>query len=172
VHDDEVVNVRSGLVCLYGAVAAVLRGDAAGRDLLLADLREAFGRTDDALIAISLATLERLEAAVVCRPITGDGGGQPIAQEILRVATEYGISHVDTVRAGASRLDAVRQGDRARAADEVREATRCASDHELVLGATAVLAATVAVWARRSGRSPRHLATELCLAASSEVWCR
>jgi predicted DNA repair protein MutK len=169
VRDDEMVKVRSGLVCLYGAVAAVLRRDDLGRDLLLADVRDAFDDLGDVLVTISLATLERLEAAVMCRPVVGGDGGRPIAQEILRVAKEYEICDPSAVRSAAARLDGVRQGDRIRAAEDVREACELATEEDLVRGGTAVLAATVAVWARRSGQSPRRAATELCLVASLDA---
>lgn len=168
-HDDEIVRVREALVCLYGAVAAVMRHDDDGTALLLTDLTECFADLEDLLVAISVATLERLEAAVGAGPSIEPTHGRPIAQELLSVAHGYHVSNLDTVQCAAWRLDAVRQGDREQAIVDIAGSRTVATDHELILGATALLAATVVLWARRTGQLPSRAATDLCLAASLDA---
>lgn len=165
-HDDEIVRVRSALVCLYGAVASVMRHDANDAHLLLADLRESFEDIDEVLVAISLATLERLEAAVGSGPSLAPQQGRPIAQELLGVAHGYGVARVGSIQSAAWRLDAIRQGDHEQAMADITSARGRTTDAELVFGAVALLAATVVLWARRTGQSPNTAITDLCLAAA------
>lgn len=168
-HDDEIVRVREALVCLYGAVAAVMRHDDDGTALLLSDLAHCFADVDDLLVAISVATLERLEAAVGAGPSIEPAQGRPIAQELLSVAHGYHVCALDTVQYAAWRLDAVRQGDRHQAVADIAGSREIATDQELILGATALLAATVVLWARRTAQAPSRAITDLCLAASLDV---
>lgn len=169
VHDDEIVRVREALVCLYGAVAAVMRQDADGTELLLADLTTCFADHDELFVAISVATLERLEAAVRAGPSIEPHEGRPIAQELLAIAQSYHVADLDTVQFAAWRLDAVRQGDRSQAVADILGSQELADDRHLVLGATALLAATVVLWARRTGQSPARAVSDLCLAASLDI---
>jgi len=169
VHDDEIVRVREALVCLYGAVAAVMRHDDDGTALLLADLTSCFGELDDLLVAISVATLERLEAAVGAGPSIEPAQGRPIAQELLSVAHGYHVANRDAVQYAAWRLDAVRQGDRHQVVLDIAGSRAIANDGEIILGATALLAATVVLWARRTGQTPTRAISDLCLAASIDM---
>ena len=169
VHDDEIVRVREALVCLYGAVAAVMRHDDDGIRILLADLTECFTDLDDLLVAISVATLERLEAAVGAGPSIEQAEGRPIAQELLSVAHGYRVADRDAVQYAAWRLDAVRQGDRHQVALDIAGSRAIASDEEIILGATALLAATVVLWARRTDQTASRAIGDLCLAASIDV---
>jgi 3,4-dihydroxy-2-butanone 4-phosphate synthase len=166
VQDDEMVRVREALSCLYGAVAALLRQDRSGCELLLGDLRDAFDDVGDVLVAISVATLERLEAAVSAGPSIAPHEGRPIAQDLLALAAAFGSASHHTVQYAAWRLDGVRQGDRRQAVDDIRRARTEADDDELVRGAVALLAATVVLWARRTGQTASRAASDLCLAAS------
>ena len=168
-HDDEIVRVREALVCLYGAVAAVMRHDDDGTSLLLADLTGCFTDLDDLLVAVSVATLERLEAAVGAGPSIEPAQGRPIAQELLSVAHGYHVANRDAVQYAAWRLDAVRQGDRHQVILDIAGSRAIATDEELILGATALLAATVVLWARRTGQAPATAVRDLCLAASLDI---
>ena len=146
----------------------MVRSDAQGADLLLYDLRNSFDDLGEALIAISFATLERLEAAVAAGPSFQAHDGRPIAQELLSLAQAFGHCDHETVHSAAWRLDAVRQGDRHQASIDIEHARSIASEDELLGGATALLAATVVLWARRSGQASTVAASELCLAASMD----
>ena len=168
-HDDEIVRVREALVCLYGSVAAVMRRDAEGTELLLTDLTGCFADLEDLLVAISVATLERLEAAVGAGPTIEPTQGRPIAQELLSVAHGYRMAERDAVQYAAWRLDAVRQGDRHQVLLDIAGSRAIADDDELVRGAVALLAATVVLWARRNGQTADAAITDLCLAASLDV---
>lgn len=168
-HDDEIVRVREALACLYGAVAAVMRDDDDGASILLGDLRSCFDDVADLLVAISVATLERLEAAIAAGPAIEPAHGRPIAHELLSVAHGYDVAARDAVQYAAWRLDAVRQGDRHQVMLDVAGSRAIASDEELINGAAALLAATVVLWARRTGQLPGHAVVDLCLAASLDV---
>lgn len=165
-HDDETVRVRSALVCLYGAVASVMRHDVDDARLLLTDLHDAFEDIDEVLVAISLATLERLEAAVGSGPSLAPQQGRPIAQELLFVAHGYGVARLPAVQSAAWRLDAIRQGDHGQALADISAGRMRTTDAELVLGAISLLGATVELWARRTGQSPCAAIGDLCLAAA------
>lgn len=144
----------------------MVRSDVRGTDLLLRDLKYSFEDLGEVLVAISIATLERLEAAVAAGPSFQPRDGRPVAQELLSLAQQFGHCDHETVHSAAWRLDAVRQGDRHQASLDIEQARSTASEDELLGGATALLAATVVLWARRTGQSTTAAASELCLAAS------
>lgn len=162
--DPAAPQVRQALVSLYGAVAAVVRDDQDAVRLLLNDLTEALDDVDEVLVTISVATLERLEAE------TGAGtqlhDSDVTARQVFAMASEYSLSSRRTVHAAAWRLDAVRVGDRSRATADIARSLNIGTPFELVYGATALLAAIVAVSANRTGHSPKVAARDLCLAAS------
>lgn len=162
------VPLSHALVSLYGAVAAVLRHDHLAVDLMTADLVDAFGDVTETLMAISSATLERLEVALGCGMPFGEESGCT-ARRVLSLATDYDLADERAVHAAAWRLDAVRTGDLERAAADVTSSQVLGSDIELVHGAVALLTAIVAIWALRTGRSARVAASELCLAAAVVV---
>ena len=156
-------------MCLYGAVAAMVRRDDEGVTILVDELGSCLPDVEELLIAVSVATLERLEAAVGAGPGIPPTEGRPIAQELLALAQGFHRSEPDTVQFAAWRLDAVRQGDRHQAHADIAESLEMATGRDLVLGAAALLAATVLLWARRTGQEPSHAAMDLCLAASIDL---
>ena len=156
-------------MCLYGTVAAMVRRDDEGVTILLDDLTECLPDVEELLIAVSVATLERLEAAVGAGPGIPPAQGRPIAQELLCLAQSFHRSEPDTVQFAAWRLDAVRQGDRHQAHADIAGSLDLATDRDLVLGGAALLAATVLLWARRTGQDPSDAAKDLCLAASLDL---
>ena len=156
-------------MCLYGAVAAMVRHDDEGVTILLDELTACLPDVEELLIALSVATLERLEAAVGAGPGIPPTEGRPIAQELLGLAHGFHRSDPDTVQFAAWRLDAVRQGDRHQAHADVAGSLQRATTRDLVLGGAALLAATVLLWARRTGQRPSHAAMDLCLAASLDL---
>ncbi len=157
------------LNCMYGAVAAVERDDREGVDVLLRDLYESFEDFTALLTTMSLVTLERLDAALAL----GDPASHPLSAEdslalaaqLLEDAAAYDITGPIGVHTAAQRLDIVRRFDAARMALEVRAARSMASDAELLYGAVALLAATVAAWADRTGRARERAISDLCLAS-------
>ena len=154
---------------MYGAVAAVVRDDQPAAEMMLADLAVALDDVNEVLMTISIATLERLEVAVSSGAgwsHTGGLTGGLSARQVLAMASEFGVSSRRTVHAAAWRLDAVRDGDRSRAAADIVRSQTIGTVDELTYGAIALLAAIVAVWANRTGRSPKVAASDLCLAAS------
>lgn len=166
---EQIAEVRTTLQTIYGAVAAVVRNDRDGLDLLVADLFRSRHDVPTLLAAVSLATLDRLDAAL------GEGRDQvarstrDLAEQLLvesyRCALTSGAIPVQTA---ARRLEAVRRHDHAQVAVEIDEARSVASDHDLLLGSIAVLTATVAYWAEATGRSVQRATNDLCLAASIE----
>jgi hypothetical protein len=170
IGDPAAPRVRQALISLYGAVAAVVRDDQDAAEMMLADLTETLEDVNEVLMTISIATLERLEAAVTSgdRSTGGDGSadGGLSARHVLALAADFGLSSRRTVHAAAWRLDAVREGDRSRAAADIARSQSLGTETELTYGAIALLAAIVAVWANRTGRSPKVAASDLCLAAS------
>ena len=165
-------SVRVALVNLYGAVAAVMRKDWPALRLMVSDLTDALEGVEDVLIVISLATLECLWdgfGLVERHPGSMDSGADNsavVARELLAIAAGFDLSSPDLVNAAAWRLDAVRSGDRDRAAADIVQSQRLGSEMELVDGAIALLAAIVTRQARRSGLSPQRLASDICLAVS------
>lgn len=133
--------------------------------MMLADLTETLDDVNEVLMTISIATLERLEAAVGTGDASVEDSGLS-ARQVLAMASEYGLSSRRTVHAAAWRLDAIREGDRRRAAADIVRSQSIGTEIELTYGAIALLAAIVAVWANRTGRSPKVAASDLCLAAS------
>jgi len=165
-------SVRVALVNLYGAVAAVMRKDWPALRLMESDLTEALEGVEDVLIVISLATLECLWDGfgfVERHPgATGpDSDNSAVAaKELLAIAAGFELSSPEVVNAAAWRLEAVRSGDRDRAAADIVQSKRLGSEAELVDGAIALLAAIVTRQAHRSGRSAQRLASDICLAVS------
>ena len=154
--------VRTALVSLYGAVAAVVRDDEQAVRLMLADLEERCAGLDETLIVISLATLERLADV----PADDNDGGGHAAREVLSIADRFGSSSRRAVESAAWRLDAVRRGDQSGAVRDILRSRGLASEYDLARGAVTLLAAVVFRHARLCGRSPRRMAADLCLAAS------
>jgi hypothetical protein len=150
---------------MYGAVAAIVRDDQAAVEMMILDLTHALEDVNEVLTTISIATLERLHVAV-----TSGADASPehalSARQVLAMASEYGLSNRRMIHAAAWRLDAVREGDRSRAAADIVRSQSLGTEDELTYGAIALLAAIVAVWANHTGRSPKVAASDLCLAAS------
>jgi hypothetical protein len=161
--------IREALVCLYGIVAAVIRNDRVGAELLLDDLEIAFASRYELLTTISFATLERLDATIDDCHFLSEDDGKVMASDLLSMAQHYGIASLGAVQSAAWRLDAVRRRDHDRVVAEVDDAARVADTHDLVAGATALLTAAVCVWARTTGRSPRRASSDLCLAAALDA---
>ena len=65
-------------------------------------------------------------------------------------------------------LDAVRRRNHNQMVAEINDALVLSTDDDLLAGAVALLTATVSLWARRTGQSPRRAAADLCLLASLE----
>ena len=162
--DERQDRIDAAMVNLYGSVAAMIRGDRIGARLLLADLRLEMRSTPELLVAVSFATLQRLEAAFEERSLrTHD---RPLAGDIVRTAIGYGAAPASSVHAAAWRLDAVRRNDRRRARRDVSGSRRIATDEQLVAGAVALLAAVVELAATCAGDEADVAARQLCLAAS------
>jgi hypothetical protein len=162
--DERQERMDAAMVDMYGAVAAMIRRDRVGTRLLLADLRREVRSTTELLVAISFATLQRLEAAFEQRSLRTQD--RPLAGEIVRTAVEYGAAPASAVHAAAWRLDAVRRNDRRRARRDVHGSRRVADDEQLVAGAVALLASTVELAAACAGDPAEVAAQQLCLAAS------
>jgi hypothetical protein len=179
VPTENIDDVRETLSRIYGAVAAVVRDDVVGSDVLLADLHESFGDFSELLAALSFATLDRLDAALATGDVLSPRERRAMAQFLLTEAHRYALlSAAGTGRAGAvpvqsaaRRLDAVRRHDHEQVLAEIEDARTVSSDAELLWGATALLAAVVAMWAQRSGQSPRRAAAGLCMAVSVAATC-
>lgn len=169
VFDAKNGQIREALLCLYGVVAAVIRDDRVGMDLLLADLEDSFGSRYELLTTVSFATLERLDATVDDSSVLTEDDGRSMAADLLSLAQHYGVAASTAVQSAAWRLDAVRRRDHARVIDEIDRAGQLADDRELLSGAAALLTAAVCIWARATGRSPRRAASDLCLAAALDA---
>jgi hypothetical protein len=161
-------HVRDALASMYGAVAAVVRDDRAGLDLLLRDLYCSFDDFTELLATVSFATLDRLQAALAEGHAPSPRETRALAEHLLTEAHRLALADAVPVQAAARRLDAVRRHDHDEVSAEVQHARSVASDVELLNGATALLAATVSVWADRSGRNANRAVSDLCLAASAE----
>ena len=163
-------SVRSALVSLYGAVAAVTRKDWPALRLMVSDVTEALDGVEDVLIVISLASLECLwDGWGFADPSPADTNPENsgvAARELLAIAGNLELSTPELINSAAWRLEAVRNGDRMRAAADIVQSKRLGSEPELVDGAIALLTAIVIRHARRSGRSPQRFAGDICLAVS------
>jgi hypothetical protein len=91
-----------------------------------------------------------------------------LAEQILGDANAYEVTGAVAVHAAAQRLDSVRRWDADQVAVEVDAARALTSDSDLLYGATALLTATLAVWADRTGRARSRAIRELCLASSAK----
>jgi hypothetical protein len=180
VPTENIDDVRETLSRIYGAVAAVVRDDVLGSDVLLADLHESFGDFSELLAALSFATLDRLDAALSTGDVLSPRERRAMAQFLLTEAHRYallsaagvaGRGGAVPVQSAARRLDAVRRHDHEQVLAEIEDARLVSSDAELLWGATALLTAVVAMWAQRSGQSPRRAAADLCLAVSVAATC-
>ncbi len=160
--------VRDALASMYGAVAAVVRDDRAGLDLLLWDLYQSFDDFTELLATMSFATLDRLQAALAVGHAPSPRETRALAEHLLTEAHRLALADAVPVQSAARRLDAVRRHDHDEVTAEVEHARTVATDVELLNGATALLAATVAVWAERAGRNATRAVSDLCLAASVE----
>jgi hypothetical protein len=161
-------HVRDALASMYGAVAAVVRDDRAGLELLLRDLYASFDDFTELLATMSFATLDRLQAALAEGHAPSPRETRALAEHLLTEAHRLALADAVPVQAAARRLDAVRRHDHEEVSAEVEHARSVATDAELLSGATALLAATVGVWADRAGRNANRAASDLCLAASAE----
>jgi hypothetical protein len=163
-------SVRVALVSLYGAVAAIVRADWPALHLMVSELSEALEDVEDTLVVISLASLECLWACGADAGSSAPNGAAEnsgvAAREVLAIAATCGLSTPELINAAAWRLDAIRDGDKDRAAEDIARSRRLGTDRELIDGALALLAAIVTRQARRSGRSPRVFASEICVAAA------
>jgi len=158
---------RTTLMSMYGAAAAVERDDRAGLHLLLNDLYESYEDFPALLTAMSYVTLDRLDAALALsgdRAVSGEESRE-LAQRLLVGANSYAITDTASIHAAAQRLDAVRRHDTVAAIQEVRTARAIVSDADLLCGATALLTATIGVWADRAGEDRTAALRGLCLAS-------
>ena len=165
---DTAENVRDALSSMYGAVAALIREDRIGMELLLDDLRRGFDDFTELLATMAFATLDRLDAALTTGTPLSPRETRSLAQRLLTDAHRLALVDAIPVQAAARRLDAVRRHDHGFVAAEVMHARTVASDAALLFGAVALLAATVNVWAERSHRTLHKAIGDLCLAASVE----
>lgn len=154
------------IVNIYGAVAALVRGDADGAGVLMADLRDEFEHLAEPLVTLSFVTLEQMQ--VTYDPSLPDDPPAPTAEELIDHARSFGIATGRAVHAAAWRLDAVRRCDGRRVRRDLRSSREAGDDDELVAGAVALLAAVVAAGARRRGEPAGAVTRELCLAAVLE----
>ena len=163
-------SVRAALVSLYGAVAAAIRKDWPALRLMVSDTVDALDGVEDVLIVIALASLECLWdgcGVAGAEPSTSESDNSGVAaRELLAIATSLELSTPDMINSAAWRLDAVRCGDRMRAAADIAQSRRLGSERELIDGAIALLSAIVTRQAHRSGRSPQGLAADICLTVS------
>jgi hypothetical protein len=90
---------------------------------------------------------------------------------LLSAGAPSGRAGAVPVQSAARRLDAVRRHDHEQVLAEIEDARTVSSDAELLWGAMALLTAVVAMWAQRSGQSPRRAAADLCLAVSVAATC-
>ncbi len=160
---------REAMMCVYGLVAAVVRDDQDGATLLLEDLRDCFGSMHELLTTISFATLDRLDATIDGWQQVTPEDGRTLATDLLSLAEHYDLAGHCSVQTAAWRLDAVRRRDHDQVIADIDGARRVATDDDVVAGAIALLTATVSMWARRTGRSPRRAASDLCLAAALDA---
>lgn len=165
---DTTDHVRDALSSMYGAVAALVREDRIGMELLLDDLRRGFDDFTELLATMAFATLDRLDAALTTGTPLSPRETRALAQHLLTEAHRIALVDAIPVQAAARRLDAVRRHDHGYVAAEVMHARTVASDTELLYGAVALLTATVDVWAGRSNRTLHKAVADLCLAASVE----
>lgn len=158
---------------MYGAAAAIERADREGMELLLHDLYHAYPDFATLLMAMSCLTLDRLDAALAApdsnvTPLS-PSERRSLAEQILDDANAYEVTGSVAVHAAAQRLDCVRRWDAEQLAAEVDAARAVTSDSDLLYGATALLTATLAVWADRTGRTRARAIRELCLASSAKL---
>lgn len=151
---------------LYGAAAALVRGDRPGAEMLVVDLRQSIPSLEELLVTVSVATLERLEDAF--RHASLGDPRRPIAQQMIARAVSYRIARSATIHAAAWRLDPVRRADRDTAADNVASSRRIGSDDELVHGAVALFAAALELGAVTRGIDAEATARRLCYAVVLE----
>jgi hypothetical protein len=171
VPTENIDDVRDTLSRIYGAVAAVVRDDRVGTGVLLGDLRESFDDVAELLSTLSLATLDRLDAALAAGDKLSPAERRAMAQFLLTEAHRYAMSDAVPVQSAARRLDAIRRHDHDQVLAEIEQDRALASDEQLLWGATALLSAVVALWAQRSGVSPRRAAADLCMAVSVAATC-
>lgn len=160
--------IRDALMSLYGLVAAVVRDDQEGVEILLRDLRQAFDNPHELLTTIAFVTLDRLDATIDDCGRLDEHDGRDLAADLLALAHHFHLAGPGSVEAAAWRLDAVRRRNHTQMVAEINGARMLATDDDLLAGAVALLAATVSLWARRTGQSPRRAAADLCLMASLE----
>jgi hypothetical protein len=158
------VRLTTVMVDVYGAAAAMLRGDPEGVRVMVEDLREACGSVADALTIVSVLTLDRI-GEMVAAP--GNDPPAPVRpEELMSLATTFSTAPRAAVHAAAWRLDAVRCHDESRARRDVRRSLAAGTDEQLIAGAVALLTAVIVAGAIRRGRSAAEVACQLCLSAS------
>jgi hypothetical protein len=164
VHHDEPFG--RAVVSIYGAVAALIRDDAAGARLLMDDLRLGFEHVAEPLVALSFVTLEQMQ--VTFDPALSTEHPAPTAGQLIDEATAFGVAPGRSVHAAAWRLDAVRRCDGRKVRRDLRASHAAGDADELVAGAVSLLAAVVAAGARRRGEPAGAVTRDLCLAAVLE----
>ena len=113
-------------------------------------------------------SLDRLDATIDDCGRLDEHDGRNLASDLLTLARHYDLAGPGAVEAAAWRLDAVRRRNHSQMVAEIDDARTRATDDDLLAGAIALLTATVSLWARRTGQSPRRAAADLCLLASLE----
>lgn len=162
--DLEALRPGDALSTLYGAAAAVIRRDHGDAAMLVAHLLDDHD-VPRVLLAAALATLERLDVAMTGSPTPWRRDPRMSAGGLLELATGTGLGSPQAVNAAAWRLDAVRLGDAAGAAEAIVISRRQLDDADLVAGAVAVLSVVVAIVAADAGEPASESAQNLSLAA-------
>lgn len=150
---------------LYGAAAALLRGDRGGAGILVAML-VAEDQLADVLLTAATAALERLESSIAAPVVERRPRSGETARDLLDLALGTGFAVPDAVHAAAWRLDAVRRDVTELFTHSITAFRPDLDDFDLVAGAVALLAALVAFAATFAQQQPQASAQHLCLAAS------
>lgn len=147
----------------YGGVSAMLQGDGPGSEVMARDVAETCDDVDEALWAVAIFTLERLDAASP----RGDNDSvetDELAAGLIEFAEQMAPTAL-SVRAAAVRLYALRSGDLDGFAAATAGLHDVATDTDLLMGALALLTATLHHGATRRDRRPEEVCRELCTAA-------
>lgn len=161
----------------YGGVSAMLQNDRPGSDVMIRDLAAVCDDVTEAMWALAILTLERLGSAAAHRAdaagliadaliadaqvLAGWSTGPAPATSAGRAGSTIPLS----VQAAACRLDSLRVGDLDGFAAATVGLQDVVTDFDLLVGATALLAAAVRSGAHASNRQADDVCRELCLAA-------